>query len=275
MYNNTISVVVPVYNVEKYIDKCIESILKQTYNNLEIIIVDDGSTDSSGQICDEYQKKDSRIRTIHQKNGGLLNARYIGVSEANCEYVTFVDGDDWIDAHTYETMARYLDDGFDVVACGIIRYFDENNQASDLNLIPAGRYFKEEMDRIVLPVMIWDREKRRCGLYPSLCIKLMNRKILLNNLEKVKSLGIYYGEDCAVMYPMLKEVKSMVVLDQCMYYYRQRATTAAPSYIEDEKFMDKLWKLYSFLKEEFMDFETCRSQIDYYYMISPSKGISC
>lgn len=268
VYNKKISIVVPVYNVEKYIRECIESILSQTYSNLEIILVDDGSTDSSGQICDEYQKRDSRIHTIHQKNKGLLNARYVGVLEATCEYITFVDSDDWIEVHTYETMVEYLEDGFDVVACGIIRYLDADNQALDINLVPAGKYFKEEIEKYVLPFMIWNQEKGKFGLDPSLCTKLMKRELLLKHLEKVKSLGIYYGEDSAVAYPMLKAIKSIVVLNQCMYYHRQRRPNVVSPYMKEERFMDKLWKLYSFLMDEFREHETCRKQIDYFYVHS-------
>ena len=268
MYNKKIAVVVPVYNVEKYIGECIESIIKQIYSNLEIILVDDGSTDFSGQICEEYQKKDSRIRTIHQINKGLLNARYVGAAEADCEYITFVDGDDWIDIHTYDTMAEYLEDAFDVVACGIIRYLDENNQSLDLNLVPTGKYHKEEIEKAVLPAMIWNREKGKFGLDPSLCTKLMRRELLLNQLKKVQSLGIYYGEDSAVIYPMIKEIKSMAVLDKCMYYHRQRGTTVVSPYIKDRGFRDKLWKLYSLLMDEFVDYEECRKQVDYFYIHS-------
>jgi len=268
VYNKKISVVVPVYNVEKYIRKCVESILNQTYSNLEIILVDDGSTDYSGQICDEFQKKDSRVCVFHQENGGLLNARYFGATEAKCEYITFVDSDDWLDAHTYETMAEYLEDGFDVVACGMIRYLDEDNQALDFNLIPPGKYFKEEIESAVLPFMIWNREKGTFGLDPSVWSKFMKRELLLRHLEKVKSLGIYYGEDSAIIYPMMKDVESLAVLDKCMYYHRQRAATALPPYVKDKRFMDKLWKLYSFLTEEFVDYEDCRKQIDYFYIHS-------
>ena len=91
-----ISVIIPVYNVEKYLRECIDSVLNQSYQNLEIILVDDGSTDSSGEICDEYEKQDIRIRVIHQKNQGLSGARNTGFQNANGEYVYFLDSDDWI-----------------------------------------------------------------------------------------------------------------------------------------------------------------------------------
>ena len=92
-----VSVIVPVYNISGYLERCLQSILSQTYVDLEIILVDDGSEDSSGQICDQYAEIDNRIRVIHKKNGGLVSARKAGVSAASGDYVVWVDGDDWIE----------------------------------------------------------------------------------------------------------------------------------------------------------------------------------
>ena len=96
MNEQLISVIVAVYNVEKYLDKCVESIVKQTYHELEIILVDDGSKDNSGKICDEWAEKDSRIHVIHKQNGGLSDARNYGLKASNGEWICFVDGDDYI-----------------------------------------------------------------------------------------------------------------------------------------------------------------------------------
>ena len=103
-----ISVIVPVYNVEKYLAKCIDSIIAQTYTNLEILLVDDGATDSSGAICDEYAQKESRIRVIHKENGGLSDARNRGIAEARGEYLGFIDSDDYIDVDMYELLYNLI-----------------------------------------------------------------------------------------------------------------------------------------------------------------------
>ena len=103
-----ISIIVPIYKVEKYINKCVDSILHQTYDELEIILVDDGSPDNCPAICDEYAKKDSRIQVIHKQNGGLINARKSGLEIAKGEYIGFVDGDDWIEPEMYELFARQI-----------------------------------------------------------------------------------------------------------------------------------------------------------------------
>ena len=96
-----ISVIVPVYKVEQYLPQCVESILNQTYRNLELILVDDGSPDGCGKICDAYAEKDSRVRVIHKKNGGLSDARNAGLNAASGDYLSFIDGDDWIEPDTY------------------------------------------------------------------------------------------------------------------------------------------------------------------------------
>ena len=126
-----ISVIVPVYNVERYIEKCITSIISQTYTNLEIIVVDDGSTDKSGLLCDEWQAKDSRIKTIHKVNGGLSSARNTGMNIAQGKYIAFIDSDDYID----NTMVEQL----------WINIKDSNAQIAICN-----RYYKFENEKCLL-----------------------------------------------------------------------------------------------------------------------------
>lgn len=110
MSRSKISVIIPVYNIERYIERCIKSVIEQTYHNLEIILVDDGSTDASGEICDRYEKYDHRIRVIHKENGGLSDARNAGLEIATGDYIGYVDGDDWIDLNMYEEMLQAMED---------------------------------------------------------------------------------------------------------------------------------------------------------------------
>ena len=124
---NDISVIVPVYNVEKYLEKCIDSILSQTFKNFEIILVDDGSTDSCGIICDEYERLDNRVKVIHKINGGLSSARNSGLEIASGEYVAFVDSDDWIDKNMYQELYNEAKkNNADIVQCKFIKAKDEN-----------------------------------------------------------------------------------------------------------------------------------------------------
>lgn len=119
-----VSVIVPVYNVEKYLDKCIKSITNQSYRNIEIIIVNDGSTDSSGILSDEWQKKDNRIRVIHKENGGLSDARNVGIDASNGDWITFVDSDDYISENAIDEMLSVAEEGnYDIVIADAIHVF--------------------------------------------------------------------------------------------------------------------------------------------------------
>lgn len=129
-----ISVIIPVYNVEQYLDRCMKSVLNQTYKELEIILVDDGSTDRSGIICDEYASKDSRVRVIHKRNEGLSAARNEGLNIARGKYIGFVDSDDWIAADMYFTLYKLIKNGnYDISVCGIVRTDEFENLEFDQN----------------------------------------------------------------------------------------------------------------------------------------------
>ena len=118
MENYKISVIVPVYKVESYLEQCISSIIKQTYKNLEIILVNDGSPDNCGKLCDIYAKKDSRIKVIHKKNGGLSDARNVALDIATGDYIGFVDSDDWININMYEVLINEAkNEDADIVEC--------------------------------------------------------------------------------------------------------------------------------------------------------------
>lgn len=119
-----ISVIVPVYNVEEYLCKCLDSLLSQTFRNLEILLIDDGSTDRSGEICDRYANADSRIKVFHKENGGVSSARNMGLDNAKGEWITFVDADDWIDANMYENLCNEaIKSQSDIVLCDFYLYY--------------------------------------------------------------------------------------------------------------------------------------------------------
>ena len=123
-----ISVIVPVYNTEEYLHRCIDSILGQTYPNLEILLINDGSTDNSGKICEDYARKDTRIKVIHQENKGQSAARNVGLNAATGEYVNFIDSDDWIDPPMYETMMGVmLANNQEVVECKEVHRYEDTD----------------------------------------------------------------------------------------------------------------------------------------------------
>ena len=145
--NLLLSIVVPVYNTEKYLSKCIESILGQSYSNIELILVDDGSTDASSNICDMYKNKDTRVVVIHKKNEGPIIARLIGIMCAKGQYVTFADSDDWIDASMYEKLLSLcMKTDADVIMSGIYRYFSEEKIVKEVSIFEEGLYDREKIE---------------------------------------------------------------------------------------------------------------------------------
>lgn len=170
-----ISVIVPIYNVEKYLDKCIESIVNQTYKNLEIILVDDGSPYNCPQMCDDWVKKDNRIKVIHEVNGGAGAARNAGIKVSKGEWIGFVDGDDSIDEDYYETLLNKSNDGYyDIVACGF--QYVSNDQISFSN-----DYYNDEHEftKDELLAEYFDYCKSQ---WVSFCNKIIKRE-LFNGLE--------------------------------------------------------------------------------------------
>ena len=137
-----ISIIVPVYNVERYLDKCLDSLRNQTYKNIEIIVIDDGSIDNGGQIADEYAIRDSRIRVIHKINGGLSSARNAGLDSAKGEYIMLIDSDDYVSQNMCEIMLRKaVDDNCQMVECGMVKVFGnkEVREANRHELLLTGR----------------------------------------------------------------------------------------------------------------------------------------
>ncbi|MBQ7544624.1 MAG: glycosyltransferase family 2 protein [Synergistaceae bacterium] len=206
-----ISVIVPVYNVEAYLSRCLDSILAQTYTNLEIILIDDGSTDNSGRICDEYAGKDSRIRVIHQENQGLAEVRNIGVREAKGEYIQFVDSDDWIDAETIETCHRMSKEyGADIVRFGGVREFEDGHQKHNL-----GR----EHEPLVMPV----RE--------ALSLYFFDDYVGTSSCTKLFKAGLFEGvtfpkgrvsEDTYALCKVIARAEKFLVISNEFYHYFTR-----------------------------------------------------
>lgn len=269
---NKLGVVVAVFNVETYIEKCIRSIMNQSYPYLEIVIVNDGSTDQSGEICNALAKEDNRIQVIHQENRGLSAARYVGLCKVRAEYVIFADGDDWIAYNMYEKMMDIINrEQPDVVASRIIRYFDDQNIQNFTDSIPAGRYAEKDLEDKVYPIMLWDLEQDNFGFDPSLCTKIMRKDIVYTVLKSQYKYSFYYGEDTALFYLVMLEMRTIVLVDEFLYYHRQRDRNQIPSYIMDETFFEKLLTVYQYMKSILIKanpkFQLIK-QLDYFYMHS-------
>lgn len=263
-----LSVIVPIYNSERYLHQCIDSILDQTYLDIELILVDDGSTDLSGEMCDTYAERDERIKVIHKNNEGLLKARLSGAKQAVGEYITFVDGDDWIAPDTYEQMISHMDT-HDIVMAGVYRYFAAGQIKTDIPVLAEGIYDRKAIERSIIPYMLWSGKRNTWELDPSLCTKIMKRNVLMGFLENAGNLDIYFGEDTAVIFPFMLRARSVVIIHDCFYYHRQRPQGMIPSYFRDNYFFEKLFSLYQFLKNEFLQsayWELLFPQLEHFYV---------
>lgn len=222
--DNRISIIVPIYNIRPYLPVCIESLQNQTYRALEILLVDDGSTDGCYEICESYRRQDSRIKVIHKVNGGLVSARKAGMKAASGDHIAFVDGDDWIEPDMYERMyQKLMEQDVDIVMCG--RYEDVGDISKRVyHGIPEGRYGKEEMLRAVYPRMISKGDFFEYGILPVIWDKLFRRECL-ERFQLAVDERIVMGEDAACVYPCLLNADSIYVMQECLYHYRQGTTS--------------------------------------------------
>ena len=228
-----ISIIVPVYNVDPYLSQCMESLINQTYKNIEIILVDDGSTDRCFDICEEYRKRDLRVKVAHTKNMGAVRARKTGFCLARGEYIAFVDGDDWVEPEMYERMYRNITEHHvDVVMCG--RFEDTGKTRKEVfHGIAEGRYGKQEMRELVYPKMISGPTFFEWGIFPGLWDKLFRRECVEHFHFAVDD-RIAMGDDAACTYPCLLNVDSIYVMRECLYHYRQN-TASMVKKIEDSE----------------------------------------
>lgn len=214
-----VSVIVPVYNVEKYIEKCIESIINQTYKNLEIFLVDDGSTDNSLNICKEYAEKDSRIIVLTQSNSGAYKARKYAVEIATGRYVAFVDGDDWIDSDMYADMVSIMEKYHTLmVGTGTI---DVNGEKESVRKQKAkeGHYKDEVFVREILPYMLYDGDFFESLIEPTLWNKMFSREPLKEIFEEIEE-GGKIANDVVITYPFLTRNHDIYITTKSYYHYR-------------------------------------------------------
>lgn len=215
-----ISVIVPIYMIERYVGMCIESIINQTYKNLEIILVDDGSRDRCPAICDLYATKDERIKVIHKPNGGLVSARKAGLQQAIGAYISYVDGDDWIAPGFIEALyVSAVATGADMVCAGQTRALFTQS-ASFTNALPPGIYEGERL-HYLWENMISYGNYYRPGITTYVWNKLFKKEILLSPQLNVDE-RITIGEDGAVTYPALLNCRKVAVIENVAYHYRQR-----------------------------------------------------
>ena len=249
-----ISVIVPIYNVKPYLMQCIESICNQTYRDLEIVLVDDGSSDGSSLICDQYQRIDDRIVVLHKENEGLVNARKSGLQISRGEYIAYVDGDDWIEPEMFEKLyGAMTENNADIVLCG--HYIDTGNKSKEAySDVPGGYYGKEQLIDRIYPEMIVGREFFDWKIYPALWDKLFRREHIVQYQMKVDG-RLRMGEDAACTYPALLNADSIYILHECLYHYRQTTTSMVKDIQDYTKERMQFWLLYHSVNKSFQEYK--------------------
>ena len=211
--NPLISVIIPIYNVEKYLARCVDSIVNQTYKNLEIILVDDGSPDRCPQMCDDYAKKDSRIKVVHKKNGGLSNARNAGMAVATGEYISFIDSDDYVSDDFFECLLDVMNkENSDIAECSVVKFYEDNR-------------FDEFSDD--LSVKTYDTQDAMSALIAENPFHqhVWNK---LYKTELVKDIPYAVGklnEDEFWTYLVFGRANKVARINKTMYYYFQRSSS--------------------------------------------------
>lgn len=203
-----ISIIVPVYNVEKYIRRCLDSLIKQTYKNLEIIVVDDGSPDNSGAICDEYAKLDSRVKVIHKENGGVSSARNIGLDNISGEYVGFIDSDDYIALDMYEELYDILVANDADISMGCY-----SMESSSGEFVPhCSSFTTDRFDKLQTISEMLKQVKYTCSLVDKLFASKLIGKIRFDET-------ISHNEDLLFVYQLMKNSRKAVYISKPIYYY--------------------------------------------------------
>lgn len=269
-YMKKISIIVAVYNIESYIERCINSILAQTYKNYEVILVDDGSTDRSSILCDFYEQQDNRISVVHKKNEGLVSARKTGLMHAQGDYVSFIDGDDWIEPHMYEHLislaAEYQ---ADMVLGGSLEDVD-GQTVNKMNQIKLGVFDKERLRKEVYPYMLCMGTFFSMGIQPYLWNKLIRRELAYKCVMYVDD-RIRIGEDVAAVMPMIWKANKVVISDYCDYHYCIRSASMMRQKENEENEWNELCILHRFLRHTFSAYQNqcgIDDQINYYTVMN-------
>lgn len=209
--NDLISVIVPIYNVEAYLSRCVESLINQSYKNLEIILVDDGSPDNCPQISDDYAEKDVRIKVVHKENGGLSDARNAGLEIAKGEYISFIDSDDWIDLETYSlVMQKMFETNSQIGAFNIINVTNDEfnpNLSEEFEVMDSQKAIENTIDNINVRTVVWNKVYHK-NIFEGLSF----RKGRLNE------------DEFFTFYALARAEKIVYLYRQC-YYYFQRPTS--------------------------------------------------
>lgn len=250
-----ISIIVPVYNVEKYLRECLDSLINQTYKNIEIIIVDDGSTDNSGKICDEYEKKNKNIKVIHKENEGLGFARNTGLENIHGEYVTFVDSDDYVDNNFIEELYKNITiKNADVCKSGFKR-IDDNHNTLSIRKYDDYTYNEKETKYTFLPRMIGSLPDKKDSIEMCVCGALYKTSYILDYKIKFPSERVLISEDLFFNIDYTQNINKACTIDYVGYNYRYNPSSLTKKYRKDRFEASKYFYLELKKKLEFLGYD--------------------
>lgn len=236
-----ISIIVPIYNVENYLRNCVDSIINQTYQNLEIILIDDGSTDNSGHICDEYVQKDNRIVVIHQKNSGVSVARNVGIHKASGEWICFIDSDDWIEKEFIEILLENANQYHsDVAFCGYHKIYEEKKEKINSD----GEIKKYSSNEFLVKVLNVQTS------YGFVHMKLI-KKSVLDGILFDKNLIV--AEDALLNIKLCENASSFLLIPQALYNYRINPNSVVRRFDTnyDQKYLNAMIAIRGYLEEKY------------------------
>lgn len=268
-----LSIIVPIYKIEEFLLQCIESIIMQSFQDFELILVDDGSPDGCPEICEQYAKKDLRIKVLHKTNGGLVSARKAGLKVASGEYIGYVDGDDWVEPDFYKNlMEKAFEYDADIVAAGFIKDLGDN-LTFKTNPIKFGYYNRSDIEKHIVPKMMFNTESFEPGLFTYVWNKVFKKSVLYDAQMNVPE-NISLGEDAACVYPAVLQADSICISNDCLYHYRQRADSmlkVSESY-KDDYLCYQL--LHTYLLKEFHNKIVLRNKLQWFmlYLITTRCG---
>ena len=227
MQTRKVSVIVPVYNVEPYLRRCLDSILAQTFTDFEAVLVDDGSTDGSGAICDEYAATDSRFVVVHKGNEGVAQARLTAFEHSKGELITFVDADDYVTPEYIRVLSDTIErENADMVSCDYYRV--EKGKIISPSSKFAGIYEKDDIKDFIRDHYFYDKRAKGYGMTCFLCTKIVKRQYVAEGLKK--GIGLWFGEDQLSMFAMLVKCRKLVLIADRLYYYVQHDGQAVKRY---------------------------------------------
>jgi glycosyltransferase involved in cell wall biosynthesis len=248
-----ISIIVPVYNTEKYLRPCLDSILAQSFKDFEAVLVDDGSKDRSGAICDEYAARDSRFVVLHKQNEGVAKARITAFEHSKGELITFIDSDDYVSPEYLEKLSKpILEQDADMVSSDY--YYDKNGEICEPRARLSGIWQKDQIQDFIAKHYFFDDVTQGYGMTIFLCTKMIKRQFVLDGLKQGE--GMWYAEDQIGVFHILSHCKKLVLLSDRLYYYVLHEGQA----IKDYNY--SLWENLILLMEKYQSLDINNLSVD-------------